>query len=59
MEELKNCPLCNGQARFYSFGHKNIIYCMGCGLKLEQAYGNKKDIFRLWNSRVNDKKSID
>ena len=55
MEELKNCPLCNGQARFYSFGHKNVIYCTDCGLKLEQSYGSKKDVYMAWNSRIGEK----
>lgn len=58
MEELKNCPLCGGRANFYRFAHKNVIYCNKCGLKLEQSYGSKNDIYKAWNSRIKEEGAV-
>ena len=53
MEEIKGCPCCGHEVRFYQVGPKMIISCPKCGIKLEKMYGNKANIISDWNKRVN------
>lgn len=53
MEELKKCPCCGGEPKYYQFSTKRVIYCTGCGLKIERDYGNRNDIINDWNKRMN------
>jgi len=52
MEEIKRCPKCGKEPKFYILGPKQAIYCTRCGLKIEKMYTTKSDLILEWNKKV-------
>ena len=56
MEELKPCPICNGQAKakrgnFHGYIFWTVI-CMNCGFRLEWGSIYKDNVIKEWNRRI-------
>ncbi len=52
-EDLKACPLCNGEARFeeYYDDTSHSICCINCSLSTN-VYGDEKTVVKAWNTRA-------
>ena len=52
MEEIKRCPKCGREPKYYVLGPKQVIYCTHCDLKVEKMYATKDSLILDWNKKV-------
>ena len=55
MEELKKCPFCGGEAKFYKvydFVNRYVVKCTKCYIRIVGF--RKEDVIEAWNRRAEE-----